>query len=293
VSIARLIRRLLTLTAIVEIVAALLALLFGGFYFTVGSLPISARGPYKPFVIGVTAACLAIWLYELETRRTTSGALQSSSRAIAATAAVATLAIGIHFGAFAAGGADSYGYVSQALLWAEGRLVVKEPLAALHPLLAPAAVPLGYQLTGSDTSVSIYPPGLPVLMAAAFRIGGEYALYLVVPLLGALTVWLTYVLGRRVGDWRTGLLASVAVSCSPIFVLQLLMPMSDVPSAALWLAALVVSLSNISGAAFLAGLIGSLAVLTRPDMERPVKSARSSNRFESSIEGGRGGYRDG
>ena len=31
----------------------------------------------------------------------------------------------------------------------------------------------------------------------------------------------------------------------------------------------------------------------RPDMERPVKSAGSSNNFESSIEGGRGGYRDG
>jgi hypothetical protein len=31
----------------------------------------------------------------------------------------------------------------------------------------------------------------------------------------------------------------------------------------------------------------------RPDMERPVKSAESSNNFESSVEGGRGGYRDG
>jgi hypothetical protein len=31
----------------------------------------------------------------------------------------------------------------------------------------------------------------------------------------------------------------------------------------------------------------------RSDMERPVKSAGSLNNFESSIEGGRGGYRDG
>jgi hypothetical protein len=31
----------------------------------------------------------------------------------------------------------------------------------------------------------------------------------------------------------------------------------------------------------------------RSDMERPVKSARSSRTTESSIEGGRGGYRDG
>jgi hypothetical protein len=30
-----------------------------------------------------------------------------------------------------------------------------------------------------------------------------------------------------------------------------------------------------------------------PDMERPVKSAGSSVNFESSIEGGRDGYRDG
>ena len=37
----------------------------------------------------------------------------------------------------------------------------------------------------------------------------------------------------------------------------------------------------------------SMTVILRPDKERLVKSARSSNDFESSIEGGRGGYRDG
>ena len=266
VPLARFVRRFLTLTAIVEIAAALHALLLGGFYFTVGPLPISARGPYKPFVIGVVCGCISAWLYERETGRTSWRALKAWSGAIAAILAVATLAAGIHFGAFAAGGSDSYGYVSQALLWAKGNLFVKEPLATIHPLLAPAATPFGYRLTGSDTSVSIYSPGLPMMMAAAFLTGGEYALYLVVPLLGALTVWLTYVLGRYVGDWRTGLLAAIAMACSPIFLIQLFMPMSDVPAAAWWLAAIVIALSNIWGAAFLAGLASSLAVLTRPNL---------------------------
>lgn len=40
-------------------------------------------------------------------------------------------------------------------------------------------------------------------------------------------------------------------------------------------------------------ILSRILKMTRPDMERPVKSARSSNNFESSTEGGRGGYRDG
>lgn len=259
-------RRFLALVAIVEISAALYALLLGGFHFTVGPLRVSSGDPARPFAIGIVCACLATWLRDRVAIRPSWHAIASWSSAVAASAAVATFMAGVSFGAFAAGGSDQYGYVSQAFSWASGNLFVKEPLVTIDPLLTPAAVPLGYQLAGRDTIVSIYSPGLPMMMAPALLLGGEQAVYFVVPLLGALAVWLTYSLGRRVADPRAGLVAAIAVACSPIFLLQLFLPMGDVPSTALWLAAIVAALSNMASAPLFAGVVSSLAVVTRPNL---------------------------
>jgi hypothetical protein len=66
---------------------------------------------------------------------------------VALALALATAMLGIRFGTFAASGADSYGYVSQADRWLEGRLIVDEPLAdevAQRELDAdPARLPAG------------------------------------------------------------------------------------------------------------------------------------------------------
>ena len=63
--------------------------------------------------------------------------------------------------------------------------------------------------------------------------------FLVVPLFAALLVWFTFALGRALDDEVTGLGAAVLLACSPIFLYQAVQPMSDVPAAALWLAAFV------------------------------------------------------
>ncbi len=86
---------------------------------------------------------------------------------------VALLAVleGIRSGIFVAGGADAYGYVTQASLWANLQLRVQEPLAAIVPSLGSAVAPLGYRLgTVPGTIVPVYSPGLPLLMAIALKV---------------------------------------------------------------------------------------------------------------------------
>jgi hypothetical protein len=44
--------------------------------------------------------------------------------------AAAVFALALSYGSFVAGGSDSYGYVSQARLWARGTPITHEPLIA-------------------------------------------------------------------------------------------------------------------------------------------------------------------
>ena len=78
-------------------------------------------------------------------------------------------------------------------------------------------------------------------MAAAQALAGPNAVYFVVPLFGALAVWLTFVLGRSIHGARTGTMAAVLLSVSPVFLFQVVQPLTDVPAAAAWLAVLVLA----------------------------------------------------
>ena len=257
---------LLTAAAIVEFTAAAYTLFLGGFNWTIGPLRVSAGGPLRPFVIGVICAAAAVWLGDRASGGQSWARFRRGSGRLAALAALITLAVGASYGAGAAGASDPYGYVSQARLWADGTLSVNEPLAAIDPIVAPGAPPLGYRLVPPGTLVPMYSPGLPILLAAASSIGGERMMYLVVPILGALTVWLTYRLGCIVSSRRTGLVAAVLLSWSPVFLEQLFLPMADLPATAWLLAAIVLALSNVGGSAFLAGVAAAAAVVTRPNL---------------------------
>ena len=185
-----------------------------------------------------------------------------------ALAAIAA-AFGVYFGTFTASGADSFGYVSQADLWIKGTLIIDQPLHGEFSWRWAnwTLAPLGYRPGEvGGTMVPVYGPGLPLLMAAFKLIGGENAVYLVVPLLGALTVWLTYRLGLRFGDHYVAGLATFALVVSPIFLSRLVWPMSDVPATAWWLAAIVLALGPSTGRAALAGAAGAAAILTRPNL---------------------------
>ena len=167
-----------------------------------------------------------------------------------------------------AGGADSYGYVSQAGYWQRGSVVVQEDV--IRPSPWPGAPltwsPLGYRPSPNrpDAIVPLYAPGLPLLMALFQLVAGFCGAFLVVPLCGALTIWLTYLLGRRVFDapgialWGASLVAT-----SPVFLYQLMNAMSDVPVTAAWTLALR---ADDRAAAAAAGLAMSAAIAIRPNL---------------------------
>jgi hypothetical protein len=178
------------------------------------------------------------------------------------------MAVAAWAGSFAAAGADASGYLSQARLWKARALHVCPDVAREAALQdAWTFAPLGFRpATRPRCVVPTYAPGLPMLMALAMFAGGDRAAYVVVPLTGALLVWATFVLGRRVWSAALGLGAALLVATSPAFLNQLLQPMSDVPVAAWWTVALVLALHGTPRAAAGAGLMASLAILTRPNL---------------------------
>jgi hypothetical protein len=186
----------------------------------------------------------------------------------AAVLAVATLGAGLRWGAMVAGGADSYGYVSQAGSWLRGGVVVQEDMIRSSPWPGAAATwaPLGYRPSPRrpDAIVPVYAPGLPLLMAAFQFVGGFRGAFLVVPLSGALTIWLTYLLGRSVFDAPDMALCGAAlVATSPVFLYQLMNAMSDVPVTAAWTLALVLALARRP---LTAGVAMSAAIAIRPNL---------------------------
>jgi hypothetical protein len=199
---------------------------------------------------------------------------QSPYSLLACVAAIALFVIGLRWGTFAAGGSDSSCYLNQARLFRSGTTHIDQPLIAEAPW--PHAewtfVPAGHipSAVGRDRSgtriVPMCPPGLPLVMTGFSIVrGGEF---LVVPLAGALAVWLTFVLGRRLESERVGAAAAILVACSPIVLFQVVQPMTDVPAMTWWLLAAVLAIGPREGESrpFAAGLAASMAILTRPNL---------------------------
>jgi len=194
--------------------------------------------------------------------------LAGRHRAIALILALAVGAAGLVWGARNGGGSDSFGYVSQADLWLRGQLQTHQEFVAEYPW--PAArhsfAPLGYRAAAGYTIVPVYPPGLPLLMAGAKTVAGQCAVFLVVPVAGAILVLATYGIGRRIDRPVVGLVAAWIIATSPAVVYMTLWPMSDVPAAALWALATMWLLGSSRTSRLLAGLAAATAILVRPNL---------------------------
>ncbi len=216
---------------------------------------------------------IAAWLARLE---------QSLARvpvtAVAFVIAAVLVGVGIKWNTRVGGGADSYGYVSQADLWLKGTLAIPQPWVSQVPW--PSAgrtfAPFGYRPRGvrdgeeivadHTTIVPAYSPGLPMLMALAKSLAGHCQIFSVVPLSAGVLVLATFGIGRRLGSSAAGLLAAWFVATSPTVLMMVVQPMSDVPVAAAWAVALWCLLRNTVGSTFAAGVAAGLAVLIRPNM---------------------------
>ena len=189
------------------------------------------------------------------------------------------VAVGLHWGTFVAGGSDSFCYAHQAERWASlvpgvsvggaRGLQVADPLAlaAPWPNAALSFAPVGHvpSPTVDGAIVPVCPAGLSIVMAPFRVVGGRNAIFMVVPLFGALLVAATYAAGARYGA-RVGVAAASLAACSPAFLFQLVQPMSDVPAAALWMLAVAAATGTKPRGPLLAGMAAGAAILMRPNL---------------------------
>jgi hypothetical protein len=178
--------------------------------------------------------------------------------------------LGLAYGSRAAAGADSFGYVSQAYLWLQGDLRLEDPLFAERPWphIEVTLAPLGYAPGPvRRTIVPVYSPGVPLIMAGFHLVFGICGPYAVTPVFGALLVLGTYWLALRLtGSIRVGLVSAALMAGSPAFLFNLMWPMSDTVTAALWLwAMLLLTFPGVTHAA-LAGCVAAVAVMVRPNL---------------------------
>jgi hypothetical protein len=178
--------------------------------------------------------------------------------------------VGVHWGTWAAGGSDSSCYLNEARLLSQGKVQIEQPLARTAPW--PRAewtfTPAGFRPSArrQDLIVPICSPGLPMLMASLQML--HLSPMLVVPLCGALAVWTTFLLGRRLAGPAAGTASAVLLASSPIFLFQVVQPMTDVPAAAWWLLVLVLAGDDRDAVPrpLAAGVAAGMATLIRPNL---------------------------
>ena len=179
-------------------------------------------------------------------------------------------AVGVRFGTYSANYADVSGYVAQAELWTSGCLFRPVPLQlwASWPNAAEIGSALGFRPGPiSGTEVPFYPPGMPLLMAAAQHVVGELGPYLVAPIFAGILVFVTFLLGRSANGSLAGLAAATLVAVSPITLLHTVQAMSDVPATACWACGWYLALRRGGEVAAAAtGALVALAVSIRPNL---------------------------
>jgi hypothetical protein len=271
-------RAVLLTIAVATLLWAIWISLAGGFIMTVGGLRIRSNNPHRVLVL--TAVALAgyfliggrIPITRLTAAaRRSAGAIAAHPGVIAIVIAIATTVVAMSGSTRMAGGSDAYGYVSQADLWLQGSLEVRQPWVAEVPW--PDAqwtfTPLGYRPAdreGEWAIVPTYAPGLPMLLAVAKRLGGQCVMYGVVPLLAGLAVAATYGIGRRLNSSVTGLIGAWLVATSPVTLNSSLEPLTDVPVMSTWALAFYFVLGQSTLSAAAAGLSAGLSILIRPNL---------------------------
>lgn len=249
----------------------------GGTDATIAGLKLSLHSPARPFFLaGLATIALVLiaptWRSRIDRLVDHLTTTTSTRRALAVTIALiaaVVLTIALRHGSFAASAADSYGYITQAELWQHGVPRIEQPqfAAAPWPDAQHTFSPLGYRPSVDGAAiVPTYPPGYPLLMAAALTLCGQGSQFIVVPALAGITVIAVFLLGRRTSGPWAGLMATIWISVSPAFLFHSVIPMSDVPATAAWTLTLLLILRPTLARATAAGLCCGLAIAIRPNL---------------------------
>jgi hypothetical protein len=186
---------------------------------------------------------------------------------IAFAAAIGVAAVGFARGTYAAGGSDSSCYALMADAFAAGRLQPTSALApqAPWPEAGKTFSPGGFVASETDPSASapVCAPGFSVLLAPLVAVGSFDAIFILTPIAGALLVWLAFAAGSAIANPVAGAMAAVLVASSPPMLYQVVQPMNDVTTAALWMATFA---ALIRRRCMLAGFCCGLALLVRPNL---------------------------
>ncbi len=274
----RLFARVALGTALTAAVWTVVLLTYGGFDTSIFGVRVRTNDAFRPFLLAWAA--ILVFVASVGGDRTDapmSSVLDFAGRTLsridlrlaAIIVAAATVIVGLTWSSKAAGGSDSYGYISQAELWLNGRLEIAQPWVEQVPW--PNAEhtfsPLGYRPGRARTTLTpTYSAGLPIMMALAKFVAGHCAIFWVVPLSGGVLVLATFGVGRKVGGSLAGLVAAWLLATSPSFLFMLMQPMSDIPAAAAWMVAFWCITSGTIGSAVAGGLAAALAVLIRPNL---------------------------
>ena len=175
--------------------------------------------------------------------------------------------VGTRWGTYAAGGSDSSCYALMADAFASGALQPTSGLVARVPWPdAPKTfTPGGFVTSETDSSASapVCAPGFSVLLAPFILMGGRDAIFLFTPIAGALLVWTTFLAGGAIGGPLAGAMAAVLVAASPATLYQVVQPMNDVTTTALWMGTFG---ALVRRRFTLAGFLCGLALLVRPNL---------------------------
>lgn len=264
-------RRTLTAVAILAALFAGWIVITGGGRWSVAGLDIAATDPYRPLALAILVLIVRIGIGGATTLQSDIMSFRRAltPRGITAALAVAVVATGLLEGSNVAGGADSYGYVSEADLWLKGNLAIAQPDARKVPWPEGqwTFAPLGYRPSPSrDAIVPLYSPGLPLLLAGFKLVGGQCAIGWIVPLTAGLLIALTFAIGRRAASDEIGVAAAWLMATSPVLLYMVMTPMSDVPAAAFWALAAYGCLAGSSRGALLGGMAAAVAIAIRPNL---------------------------
>jgi Dolichyl-phosphate-mannose-protein mannosyltransferase len=266
----------LAAAAVAFILVALAVAITGGGSTQLGGIRLRSHDPIRPLIVAAVLLGLAWWRGSATVSSTFDwqwALVERYAALAAAVLAVVAILAGFHWGAFIAGGSDSYCYLNQAELLARGAVHDYEPLSedATWPGNPWSFAPAGHIPMGAPAPalVPICPAGYPLLMAGARRLAGRNAMFWITPLMGGIAVYLAFLLGRRLAGSAAGLLTATLTLSSPTFLFQLFQPMNDVTAAALWCAALVSATDDERRdrtRAGLSGLLTAAAITVRPNL---------------------------
>ena len=190
--------------------------------------------------------------------------------AIALVAAIALATFGIVRGTWAVGGSDSSCYGLMAAAFGKGDWQPTSALAiapwpdALRTVAAAGFIPSPVR---PHAASPICAPGFSLLMAPFVAMFGRDAIFLINPIAAATLIWSVFLIGKRLADGMAGSSAAVLTAASPIVLYQVVQPMNDITSAALWIGAIAIaSTSQSNRSAVATGLVAGLAILVRPNL---------------------------